>query len=81
MRKMVVEMAVSQGDLGALPLEQALLTPLQTAAALKISPRTLLYWTQRRGRRGPKIPFVKLGKAKRFVVADVLRIIQERRNA
>lgn len=81
MRTPVVEMAVSQGDLGALPLERALLTPRQTAAALKISRRTLLYWTQKRGRSGPKIPFVKLGKAKRFVVADVLRIIQERRNA
>jgi helix-turn-helix protein len=78
MRKMVVVMAVSQGDLGALPLERALLTSRQTAAALKISRRTLLYWTQK---RQPKIPFVKLGKSKRFVVADVLRVIEERRNA
>ena len=78
MRKTVVEMAISQGDLGALPLECALLTSRQTAAALKISRRTLLYWTQ--GRR-PKIPFVKLGTSKRFVVADVLRVIEERRNA
>jgi hypothetical protein len=74
-------MAVSQGDLGALPLERALLTPRQTAAALKISRRTLLYWTDKRRRRGPKIPFVKLGKSKRFVVADLLRVIEERRIA
>jgi excisionase family DNA binding protein len=78
MRKTVAEMAVSQRDLGALPLERALLTPRQTAAALKISRRTLLYWTH--GRR-PKIPFVKLGRSKRFVVADVLRLIEERKAA
>jgi hypothetical protein len=76
MRKAIVEVALSMGDLGALPLERALLTPPHTAAALKISRRTLLYWTQ--GRR-PKIPFVKLGKSKRFVVADVLRFIEERK--
>ena len=83
MRKTVVEMAISQGDLGALPLERALLTPRQTAAALKISRRTLLYWTgkpkQGSRRRGPKIPFVMLGGRKRFVVADVLRFIEERK--
>jgi Helix-turn-helix domain len=79
MRKTVVELALSQGDLGALPLERALLTPRQTAAALKVSRRTLLYWTEQRGRRGPKIPFMKLGKSKRFVVADVLRMIEERK--
>ena len=82
MRKTVVEMAISQGDLGALPLERALLTPRQTAAALKISRRTLLYWTgkPKKGsrRRGPKIPFVMLGR-KRFVVADVLRFMEERK--
>jgi len=59
LRKLLVQMAVSQGDLGALPLERALLTPRQTAAALKISRRTLLYWTKKDRRRGPKIPFVK----------------------
>ena len=85
MRKTVVEMAISQGDLGALPLERALLTPRQTAAALKISRRTLLYWTpmgspkKGRRRRGPKIPFVMLGGRKRFVVADVLRFLEERK--
>jgi hypothetical protein len=76
MRKAIIELALSMGDLGALPLERALLTPRQTAAALKISRRTLLYWT---GGHRPKIPFVKLGKSKRFVVADVLRMIEERK--
>ena len=79
LRKLLVQMAVSQGDLGALPFERALLTPRQTAAALKISRRTLLYWTKKDRRRGPKIPFVMLGKSKRFVVADVLRLIEERK--
>jgi hypothetical protein len=79
MRKAIVELALSQGDLGALPLERALLTPRQTAAALKVSRRTLLYWTKKGRRRGPKIPFVMLGKSKRFVVADVLAVIEERR--
>ena len=83
MRKTVVEMAISHKDLGALPLEQALLTPSQTAAALNISRRTLIYWTgkPKKGsrRRGPKIPFVTLGGRKRFVVADVLRFIEERK--
>lgn len=83
MRNTVVEMAISQGDLGALPLERALLTPRQTAAALKISRRTLLYWTgkSKKGsrRRRPKIPFVMLGGRKRFVVADVLRFLEERK--
>ena len=76
-----MQMAVSQGDLGALPLERALLTPRQTAAAIKISRRTLVYWTDKRRRGGPKIPYVMLGKSKRFVVADVLRVIEERKIA
>jgi len=81
----VREILVNQEEIGAFPLERALLTPRQTAAALKISRRTLLYWTPtgnpKNGsrRRGPKIPFVMLGGRKRFVVADVLRFLEERK--
>ena len=64
------------GDLriGPLPVDRALLTSRETAHILKISPRTLAYWTA--GRR-PRLCYVKLGKAKRFVIADVLRFIEE----
>lgn len=66
-------------EIGALPQERALLTPRETAAALKISARTLAYWTANRRGRKPRISFVKLGKAKRFVVADVLKFINEQK--
>ena len=58
----------------ALPGDQNLVTSKEVAAALKVSPRTLSYWTT--GRR-PRMPYVKLGKAKRFVAADVLHFIEE----
>ena len=54
--------------------DRRLLTSEETAAALRISPRTLSYWTT--GRR-PRLPYVKLGKAKRFVAADIIRFIEE----
>jgi hypothetical protein len=60
--------------IGLLPTDRALLTSRETADALKISARTLSYWTA--GRR-PRLSYVKLGKTKRFVVADVLRFIEE----
>jgi hypothetical protein len=60
----------------AMPADRALLTSRETAKVLKISPRTLSYWTA--GGR-PRLCYVKFGKAKRFVVADVLRFIEERR--
>ena len=57
-----------------MPVDRALLTSRETAEALKVSARTLAYWTT--GRK-PRLNFVKLGKAKRFVVADVLQFIEE----
>ena len=60
------------------PADRTLLTPRETAIALKVSERSLAYWTK--GRK-PKLPFVKLDKAKRFVVADVLRFIEQQRRA
>jgi len=60
----------------AIPADRGLLTSQETARVLRISPRTLSYWTA--GRR-PLLGYVKLGKAKRFVVGDVLRFIEERK--
>jgi len=63
--------------IGSLPADRALLTPKEVSRALKVSPRTLSYWTvPRRGRR-PVLPSVKIGKLRRYVVADVLRLIEE----
>jgi len=63
--------------IGVLPADRALLTAKEVTRALKVSPRTLCYWTaSRRGRR-PLLPSVKLGKCRRYVVADVLRLIEE----
>jgi hypothetical protein len=59
-----------------MPADRRLLTSLETAAALKVSPRTLSYWTT--GRR-PRLPYVKLGKAKRFVAADIIHFIEKHR--
>jgi Helix-turn-helix domain len=59
-----------------LPAERALLTSRETGRFLNVSQRTLYYLTS--GRK-PKLAFVKLGKSKRFVVADVLEFIEKRR--
>ena len=72
------EILVHPEEIGALPADRALLTARQTAAALNVSVRTLAYWTARRPRgRRPRLNFVKLGKATRFVVSDVLQFIEE----
>lgn len=60
------------------PANAVLLTPSETAAALNVCLRTLNYWTS--GRR-PRLPYVKLGKSKRFVAADVQRFIEEHKIA
>ena len=57
------------------PKQSALLTPREAANWLRVSARTLLYWTAP-GRKKPRLSSVKLGKAKRFVVADILRFIE-----
>ena len=77
-QRAVREILVDRDEVGAFPTEQALLTPKQTAAALSVSVRTLAYWTARRPRRRkPRLGFVKLGKATRFVAADVLQFIEK----
>jgi len=65
-------------DLGPFPPDQALLTAAQTCNALKISRRTLWSWST--GRR-PILPPVKIGGLPKWVVADVLRLIEERKMA
>ena len=70
--------AIAFSDVIAVPPDRVLITPRETAKALKISARTLAYWT---AGPSPKIPFVKLGKVKRFVVRDVLRAIDKRRTS
>ena len=65
-------------DIGKFPRNRSLATPEQVRAALNISERTLFRLTAHRGRRKPKLDFVKLGKAKRFEVAAVLAFIKER---
>ena len=72
------EILVHPEEIGALPADRALLTAKQAAAALNVSLRTLAYWTARRPRgRKPRLNFVKLGKATRFVVSDVLQFIEK----
>jgi DNA-binding transcriptional regulator YiaG len=61
-------------DIGHFPREKALLTPRQTAGVLNITTRTLTNWS--RGPR-PLLESVKLGKARRYVQADVERLIEK----
>ena len=65
-------------DLGPFPPDQALLTATQTCNALKVSRRTLWSWST--GPR-PILPPVKIGGLPKWVVADVLRVIEERKIA
>ena len=70
-----IELLPAADELGGFPPERVLLTSRQVATALAIKKRTLAYWTVTgRGRR-PRLSFVKLGKAKRFIAADVLEFI------
>jgi hypothetical protein len=57
----------------SLPQNCVLLTSNETANILKVSRRTLDYWTA--GKR-PRLSYVKLGKAKRFIEADIARLIE-----
>jgi hypothetical protein len=65
-------------DLGPFPPDRALLTATQTCNALKVSRRTLWSWST--GPR-PILPPVKIGGLPKWVVADVLRVIEERKIA
>jgi hypothetical protein len=61
-------------DIGDFPREKSLLTPKQTAGALKITTRGLSNWA--RG-KNPRLPSVKIGKSRRFIVGDVLALIEK----
>jgi hypothetical protein len=55
-------------------LDNELITKRETAAWLKVCTRTIDYWTA--GPR-PRLPYVKFGKAKRFLAGDVVRFIEK----
>lgn len=54
-------------------LDEELLTKREAAAALKISLRTVDYWT---AGSNPRLPYVKFGNEKRFVRGDIRRFIE-----
>lgn len=54
-----------------------LLTPIEVAERLKVRPKTLEDWRCRR--TGPNLPFIKLGRAVRYRLDDVERVIAEGR--
>ena len=55
------------------PPHQQLLTVAQTCRALRICRRTLHKWTE----EDRILPSVKIGHAKRYVLADVLALIEQ----
>jgi hypothetical protein len=71
----ILELLPSTDEIGGYPFERILLTSRQVAIALGIKQRTLAYWTARRHGKRPRLSYIKLGKAKRFVAADVLQFI------
>jgi len=73
-KKRKQRVSLDDSEIGLFPREKALLTSRETAAALKITTRTLTNWS--RGPR-PRLPSVKIGKSRRWVVADVLRLIED----
>jgi predicted DNA-binding transcriptional regulator AlpA len=64
--------------IGHFPPELALLTADETCNVLKVSRRTLWSWSN--GQR-PILPPVKIGRHPRWTVADVQRLISERKIA
>jgi predicted DNA-binding transcriptional regulator AlpA len=64
--------------IGVFPLNEALLTAAETCKVLKISRRTLWSWSNG---RCPILPPVKIGGLSRWTVADVQRLIRERKIA
>jgi hypothetical protein len=79
MRKVAHNAAITANN-ASIPEDRRLVTTKEAAIALRVSLRTLAYWTKPQpGKRRPRLSYVKLGKAKRFVVADILRFIDERK--
>jgi len=54
--------------------DDELLTKRDTAAELKVCPRTIDYWT---AGPTPRLPYVKFGNEKRFVRGDLRRFIEK----
>jgi predicted DNA-binding transcriptional regulator AlpA len=64
--------------IGVFPPDEALLKADETCNVLKISRRTLWSWSNG---RHPILPPVKIGGLPRWTVADVQRLIRERKIA
>lgn len=71
----VVDLLPQPNQIGGYPLDRVLINSRELAAALRITKRTLTYWTAKRRGKRPRLSYVKIGKTKRFVVADVLRFL------
>ena len=52
--------------------DDELLTKRETADELKVSIRTIDYWTSG---PNPRLPYVKIGNEKRFIRGDLRRVI------
>jgi predicted DNA-binding transcriptional regulator AlpA len=77
-RKQGSEKQENISGIGSFPPELALLTAAETCNVLKISRRTLWSWSNG---RSPILPPVKIGALPRWTVADVQRLIRERKMA
>ena len=60
--------------LASLPANQTLLTAPEAARIAKISPRLVYKLSES---HPPKLSYVKFGRAKRFILGDVLRFIEK----
>ena len=74
-RTQILGLSPAADQIGDYPVQRILLTSRQVATALGIKERTLKYWTATKRGRRPRLNFVKLGKAKRFELLDVLQFI------
>jgi predicted DNA-binding transcriptional regulator AlpA len=78
MRKRQQRSENQKDGIGTFPPDEALLTAAETCNVLKISRRTLWAWSNG---RNPILPPVKIGGLPKWTVADVQRLIRERKIA
>ena len=55
-------------------LDDELITKRETAAWLRVCPRTIDYWT---AGPTPRLPYVKFGNKKCFILGDIRRFIDQ----
>jgi helix-turn-helix protein len=60
--------------LASLPADQTLLTAPEAARIAKISPRLVYKYSEG---HPPKLSYVRFGRAKRFILSDLLRFIEK----